>query len=230
MSDSRDTSQQLLDQLASRCRSAYIRERESYEHMVRGRPAKFHPGPRWDGGKFRDGKTYKAIWPDMAKFMLRNNLDPESCIRYRFMMQSSNILRPVYPNQIANRRYLQDYVDLSKQEQQDIASRFEFEKSFGRSRIVLEQHLKTTTMQESTFKILVDETLPLSALFRYSLARSMKMFDVCRRYRLAAIAQYLEAPDEYDEIWREWLPACFKENARAVAEAILYRETNETRK
>ena len=221
-----DRSEQLLEDLARVCRDVYIAERQAYETSVRGKTAKYRPGPKWDGGVTSSGARTKPIWPKIAKFMLQHNLDPQRCIQYRFMQQSQGLLRPVLPNQIALRKYLEDYRNMTEELRRGLRTTFDTEKAFCRGRLIVLQSSGDMSLAEALDTVLLNEEYPLSPLFRYTLARETRRKTVSRRYRRQALAQYLRFPDDYDEIWGDVIPELFRVSARAVVSNIVGQKSN----
>ena len=216
----KERSDSLLEDLARTCREIYIKERQAYELSVRGKATRYNPGPKWDGGTTKEGTETQPIWPRMAKFMLKHNLDPQQCIQFRFMQGSRGVYRPVLPNQIAVPKYLEDYQGMTEEIRANLGHAFEFERAFCRKRLTVMQHLGTESLGDILDEVLLNDGYPLSPLFRYSLARDTRRKAVSRRYRREALTQYLRFPDDYDEIWGDSIPDTFRESARAIASTI----------
>jgi len=224
----KERSDMLLEDLARTCREIYIKERQNYELTVRGRASRYSPGPKWDGGVTRDGVNATPVWPKIAKFMLKHNLDPQQCIQYRFMTGSRGVYRPVLPNQIALPKYLEDYLGMTEDVRSGLRHAFDFEKAFCRKRLTVMHHLRSDTrgMDDILDEVLLNDGYPLSPLFRYSLARETRRKAASRRYRREALVQYLRFPDDYDEIWGDSIPDTFRESARAIASTITGQQSN----
>jgi hypothetical protein len=62
--------------------------------------------------------------------------------------------------------------------------------------------------------VLFDETLNMSALFRYCFADGQKIERVKDEYREQAVLQYMRHPKAYDFIWGTLLPKGFSKFAR----------------
>jgi hypothetical protein len=106
----------------------------------------------------------------------------------------------------------------------DIRVAFKIQRELAERKMVVEQSLGSEAV-EAWREVLLDYSLPLSALFRYCLAKSLvregneRFESVAEEFRVAAALQYLRNPRSYDEIWGpDWIPDDFTQQARKVYE------------
>lgn len=214
---SKVTTEFLLDEMADRCREAYVFERLSYESQTTGLTT-YKSSPKWDGGEDSRGRVHKPVWPKMATFMLKHSLDPYRCIRYLFAARK-NHLHPVLPNQIALPKHLPEFqgeMDVLKRE---IWNAFKFQKALFETKMGVSPLVGTVSTKQLWTLLLLNETLELSPLFRYCLAEDEGLKDVAKRYFHRALFQYILMPEEYDSCWEKWIPEDFKEQACAVRQS-----------
>lgn len=203
-----------LSEMAKLCRDAYIAERSNWESRINGRQKTYRPSAKWDGGVDSNGYECQPVWPKIAAFMLKHQLDPRKCIWLRFH-KKRNHNHPVMPNQIALGKYLEEYQDLSSFDDEELETNFQSEQALCASRIAASEDAYDD--KEMLWKsVILDESLPLSPLFRYCLALSEGFSRDARRYYKAALLQYLQSMDQYDEVWGKWIPESLKGDARLV--------------
>jgi len=207
-------SQQLLEDMARRCREAYIACRRERDLLHSGKTSYTKPAAKWDGGEDTSGAVHQPYWPKMAKFMIKHGLTPEHCIRVRFALCRDMSKDPPYPNQIANPTYLEEYkADQVKKISEWIEGAFSYEKAYCASSITLMEEELGRKGKPVWRSVLLDESIPLSALFRYCLARSESIDDVAEEYEIPAMTQYIVARKEYDQVWGNWIPEDFRSSA-----------------
>lgn len=210
--------EKFITHLAARCRAAYINERTLHTARTNPNPAAYHPGPRWDGGVDKRGAEHKPIWPKLAKFMIKNGLTPETCVRMRFAFRGETSGKAVLPNQIALEKYVDRYRGDShnngrtQQELQSLAS----ETSCFQTHTQLTIEDEGKTAEDAWRSVLSDETLSLSPLFRHCVAANESLDNIAKYYHAQAVTQYLCAPTEYNEVWGKLIPDDFKLHAEAL--------------
>ena len=83
------------------------------------------------------------------------------------------------------------------------------------------QEGEEVTTEQLQRSVLWDETLTLSALFRYCLARREGLKDVAHHYRLGAAMQYMRHHEDYDAVWGDWISDKFKDYAQRTYQSVL---------
>ena len=211
-------SQLVLEEMAQRCRDAYIHERRQRDLMFSSKTGYTKPHVRWDGGEdVKNEKVYEPIWPKIANFMIKHGLSPEHCIHIRFQQVMDVSSKPPYPNQIANMQYLEAYQTGYLEKLADsLQGMLQYEKTCCKTFISLAEEETPKRGKPLWRFVLVDESIPLSPLFRYCLARSEDIADVAENYEIPAMSQFMTAYDEYDKVWGAWIPTDFKERAHMV--------------
>lgn len=222
--------QRYMEHMADSCRNAYIAERTAFEisrnKLLADRkpPYVYKPSVRFDGGEDDDGKTFTAIWPKMAQFMVKNGLDPATCMRKRFEKVRGH--SPPWPTQIAVASYLDLYRGITEALSEDeVALCFRLDKEYCRIAALDGRYNRSDKTQEWKWKaILLDFTLSITPLMRYCLAKDLKLEDVAARLEMRAIAQYVRAPKAYDKIWGK----AISDDLRLASTDILRLATQKT--
>ncbi|HEV8001605.1 MAG TPA: hypothetical protein VGP63_17090 [Planctomycetaceae bacterium] len=73
-----------VERLALKIREIFIAEVRDYHAKRSGLPSCYTPPTRWDGGTDAAGRRHAAIWPQIAIFMLKNDVEPVAFIRAQF--------------------------------------------------------------------------------------------------------------------------------------------------
>jgi len=202
-------------------RTSYISHKTNHELAKTGVPSYSLAG-MWDGKKDRAGKKRRPIWPNIARFMLRNALDPDACISARFRkIRDTN--KDVKPNQIASAAWLQFYKAACDVDGREFAIQLRSEKQLCEMGIE-EAREDGHSGKEAWLMALLDDGLAISPLFRVCLADSEGLDRVVSYYVTEAMVQYLAAPEAYDEHWCEWIPQDFKDEVLHARDRAIVRQ------
>lgn len=213
------------DPLAARCRSAYVRARSQAETDRRGVPFAWRPPRAYDGrppatvdGAVVEDRGAAPVWPKLAAFCRENDLDPDAYVAWVFA--DRGLGRIPEPLQVITRAALAAYRGAAAQEEGRLAEALGIQQAVARRHVLVLTAIRGDR-DAATAEVLTDPVLPLSALFRLCLARSLdgKVFArIARLYQTAAAVQFQPLRRAYRRAWRGWLPRDF------VAEAAdLYR-------
>ncbi len=210
----------ILEVVAEGVREFYMRERRLREEVDTGTPSAYEPGVRWDGGVDRHGKEHPAIWPRIAKVIVLHGLSPDPYVRAVFEMQlgaaiptPKMLLNPVV---LAQCEYAASVggcqLDVALTSQQNaLESQMEMGMTIGGD----------NRREIAMFDALLDENMSASALFRYCVGHREGFAEVCRTFRLAAVAQYMRRPAEYDRAWGKLIPVSVKKEAKALRRMLV---------
>lgn len=206
----------VIDLYAAISRAAYIREMRKHLLRLTGSDH-FNLHPKWDGGLDEKHRRCPDVWLRIAKFMLRNGLNPVACIeaRFREIAKTANRIRP---DQIALPSKLELYHKVCQVDEKHLAQQLRTEQQLCCAEIEM-SWLFDMHGREAWEYVLLNDNLELSPLFRYCLASSEKLQSVMDRYCQEAVAQYLMSPAGYDSTWTRWLPSDFQESLAAAARA-----------
>lgn len=197
--------------LAFRVREAYCREREVFEMKISPKPRgwRYHPGISWDGGVDRHGRKKSAIWPTLADRLQGAGIkDIEEYVRWVFAQ--SPLSTPPYPPALASAKYLKQFVETgaATYAREDIKRALEFQHRHFEQAVLIQQLAPYALgwSREAVYQsVLLDVSLPLSALFRYAVAKKLNLTRVMDVFREAARSQFQKYPDLYREIWSDLL-------------------------
>ena len=217
---------QVMKELASQVRTAYIEERrlwEAHKHPETGEDSRpYVPGPYWDGGKNRlTGKARPPYWPRVVKFLVENGIqDFRGYIAAQFAAR--NVMGPVAtPKNLVGEKALRIWSKWKKGKKEraaSISSRFNCQKQILRCALVAQhEDLPDLSPEQIRQDVLLDTDLELSPLFRYCLAVSEGEARIAKLYETAAMAEFLSNDEAYCRVWREWIPEHFKDRAGRMA-------------
>jgi len=169
----------------------------------------------------------KRVWLRLAQLVLDRKYDPRMFIQAQFELwppgrlmryelpQPEAFLRPeAEQNYVTARQALAREIAVSFRLQREC---FETEVAFRRGWMNSDEEAWADVLNSS------DADISLSALFRYCLATSLasdpavkdkaRFERIAQRFLPAAALQYVYAADDYDAVYREWIPANFRDLA-----------------
>lgn len=192
-----------------------------YESNRQDRPSRYRP-PRWMDFVDRRSRPdevdlergQRNTWRRLAGALLAAEIEPVDYVIRVFAAVHGRALAPPLPNCLLADRYRKIYARSRTADEAVVASALRNQVQTAAGEIRLLQHLEGLSMERATFRVLEDESLPLSALFRYCLAAGMpqatQFAPLKKRYRAAAAVQYLRAREAYDKVMGpRWLPEPF---------------------
>ena len=199
------TKDKIISCVADECRAIYIRERQLFQMMMNGDERQYIPNKKWDGNDFPDSYDEKSVWPKIASFTIEHQFDPAVCIWARFQHQKSmNNRRPPMPNQIALDKYVDMYKVAIEQSSEAIKQQLEFDREYLKKELrILRLDDAELSSKEACELVLLDETIPVSPLFRYCLAHQEGLDKVKEWFFDAACSQYRRFPNQYVAYWEE---------------------------
>lgn len=206
----------ILEAVANQIRSAYLVERSAISHT--GRP--YRSSPKWDGGVDKYGKRHKPIWPKIAKLVLSNHLDPLAFVRAQFSGRTHN---PPRPTELLNAKALDRAGRAKACDTQDFTVFFRSQINTYCVEVIRLNELMEWPKELIWLTVLKDESLSLSSLFRYCQAVAIggpRFEKVARKYRVAAMLQYIRGREEYDRVWKDWLSPEFKAECQKLGEDL----------
>lgn len=155
-------------------------------------------------------------WTKVVRFFVEHGLNINRCLAVRFNIAARSARDSVFPNTIAIEKYLGAYQEACDNLVQELAIDLNTQKQICRVRILSASPLVGRTSKEITKHVLLDETVSLSPLFRYCLAKSEDLRGVAKRYGKKALNQYLLSMDDYDVAWGIWIPEVLQRKAREI--------------
>lgn len=171
--------------------------------------------PHWDGGETKDGRRCKPVWPKIADFCVKNNLIPDLLVKALFHNKYDHPPRPTMATGADALKQYQNYISSGTQTELRIKfrTRFEAQKVRASSKARSLQDYQRLDKDTAWQFVLLDRAEPLEPLFRYCVAFDAKYDKIVEKYLNAALLQYLQHRELYDEIWGDWLPADLKSKA-----------------
>jgi len=153
------------------------------------------------------------LWDRLATFCQNRDIEPHSYIQWVF--DTSLSARPPEPIQLLNPQLADAYLAAARDFPAAVTVALRVQKQTARTYIRLGQQPVKQTPHDVWAAVLLDETLPLSALFRFGLATSIggERFErIASRYEAAAARQYRRCPHVYDTVWGKWVPKRLRES------------------
>lgn len=162
--------------------------------------------PSWDGGRGQDGRTYTSVWPKVADYCRRGDLDPATLIASLISISSRAQHDRPYPSRLVSERvrFVYDRV---------------LERRSNGPQLVMDQQLAVLRADrlrlcrsgevspvDAELAVLRDPFSRLQPLFRYCNLMRHGDGDVASRYEDKAFSQYADNPDGYDACWRDLVP------------------------
>lgn len=214
-----------LQNLANLIRTVWIRERKRYEEQLTGKSSRYAQGdylPQYDGGEDGAGRTHTTFWPKAARYFVMHNLNPRRWVRFAletFQAQGRRDRRRfATPHALVSESLRKRYSEYT----QELPERFRVELDSQSSTAMLRFRQRARskslgyTEDQALRSVLLDLSLPLSALFRYSAAETGGLPDVAERFFEPALMQYFFERDLYDSAWAGYIPDSLRQ---AAAEA-----------
>ncbi|MFO0822515.1 MAG: hypothetical protein U0792_05245 [Gemmataceae bacterium] len=159
------------------------------------------------------------LWDRLVTFCLNRGIEPSSYIHWVF--DTSLSACPPEPIQFLNPQLAEAYLAAARDFPAAVTVALRVQQQTARTHIRLGQQPGKLSPHDVWAAVLLDETLPLSALFRCGLASAIggDRFDrIAGRYETAAARQYLRCPRVYDAVWGKWVPQRLR---ASIAQTVL---------
>ncbi len=186
-------------------RAVYIRERRSRETVITGLVSNYNSHKKWDGGEHR-GKRLPSTWVKIAEFALANDYDPAALVEAQFRGTGKHCPEPF---QLCSPAAVDRYLRHNQSVVAEMPWDFQHQKLVCHAELTARFAGTNWTRSEILANVLYDETLDMSALFRYCFAVQAKEPQIADTYKREAIIQYMRRPDEYDKVWAQLIPEGF---------------------
>jgi hypothetical protein len=205
-----------LAELGKTLRELWIEEKRKYAQSQGGNQTKYKPGPRLDGGCDSVGRSFKPIWPRLAKFVLDYKLDPVAFVRSQF--ESCKGRPPVSPQMLTSSMALQRYRHYTANNVNIVELQLarDIQIRSARDAIELNKRLYGPTSLDVYRDVILDVNVAITALFRYMLAIECNIPELAQRWYEQALKQYMYEQDAYDLVWGPLIPQDLKLRATNV--------------
>ncbi len=217
MSETHDP--EVLGAAADHIRWLYVCARRQF-NKAQGKPTSYGADviPQWDGGQDSMGRTFKPIWPKIAKFFRAHDLDPAECVTAAFAAAKHGT--PPNPTALCDTKLIGI---------KDAMYELLRERLYAQ-RVSCEQQLAVLVSRakaylhfdepEAVKHVLTAESSQFDALFRYCAGVRMGLQPTVERYHEAALARYFWVPRLFDEVWGDWIPESLRQEAQTVRAVI----------
>lgn len=163
---------------------------------------------KWDGGTSPDGRTYSCVWPKIAEFCARENLEADKLVRAMFY---GEMTYAPYPNMAYGDKALEKYrvyTQPSTRLEMKMRVLYEFDAQKARAVALVTSLKMYRKLDEQTAwrSTIANKMEPFSPLFRYCIAKNQGWEDIAPTYEAAAKRQYDRCADIYSDVWADWLP------------------------
>lgn len=201
-----------LERLAKDIRSTYVFERRHFVLRTKGVCDDFgkHPVARWDGGTDSYGKKHQAIWPKLAAFFLKKNVDFVYAVKALFETTKGG--PPPTPDKLTQDWVLSAAARWKKKKVEELTHVWKFDRESAAGWI---QTLANENPGFETRKIWRDAIiLPeanISAIGRYCLAKTIGEEKIASFYFDEAFSSYARMPDVYEKVMGTAIPVEMKQ-------------------
>lgn len=227
------TDQRML--LAERLRQCYDDERASWESLKRGALTDFASARVYrgrdavttDDGVVLD-KARASVWLKLADWLAENELPAEPYVTLQFTLVMPSE-RPPEPIQLTSKKYLKRWHDNKDRVSDEIAQALLVQNSLAQTHFKVRRSLGDEPL-DAWGTVLTNDSLELSALFRYSIARALgKEFKkIARLFEPDAVLQFERDRAFYLESWGKILPKDFPGLSKRLFPYLLAHKASES--
>ena len=197
------------DKLSQWLRSIWIREVRRHIYTTTGKPSNYEPGPRIDGGTDIHGHSFKSAWTKLAEFIMDHKLNPAVFIRAQF---KDNRYPPSSPLALLSKTAIAKYKTYIDEDVSRKSMRLIWQAQIRTAQNALEHYRAIyKNVDDSNKAVILDDNLSLSALFRYCLAKQMKLDELANWFIDAAVDQYIDDPEAYQDVCQGLIDSDFEE-------------------
>ena len=226
-----DAQDNYLKSVTNKVRSTWITEKQRYLSQHSTKIVNYKPGPALDGGTDCYGRKYQPIWPKLAQFVISNKLDPAKFVKAQF--ESCKGKPPVSPNVLMSQLAITRYINYVAKNSDEEAIKIALDSQTRSAMNAVDWYTLLYGPGTPAYRaVIIDTSLPLSALFRYSLAVSSGQDDLQRAIFDVAVEQYMCDREAYDQIWKDLITDDVKKTADLLERSQLefYRDAEVTPK
>lgn len=212
----------LLLRTAQQLRNTYIFQRRAYLQALTGKESLWLP-PRTEKGQ-KGAPENPEIgkrpdqWLHITRTLMAQKINPIEYVNRIFAGLIGKNRRAPEPGALLSANWINFHRHRSRVAPEEIAVALRSQRQVAADYILSLQSPKVSMLQ-ATIEVLEDDDIPLSALFRYCLAVSMPEVEVqpvARFYQGAAALQYIPSAQIYNRVWKELIPAEFRELAKVL--------------
>ncbi len=223
--------------LGLRLRAVYVAHRSAYESFKAGTTVRWAVPARYDGVARSSvdpqdaGKRVKNVWYEMARWFLARKIDGAAFVQYVFTRLHPGHRAPE-PAQVCSDAYVAGFKEFNQVGKPElVAAALEVQIRTARSSVrdvadmwgALDPAEAVGKRWVAVQTVLLDRDKPLTALFRYILARSSaadaakagddedkyRFLEIAAQFFDRAVVQFQSCREAYLEHWRRWLPKDF---------------------
>lgn len=179
--------------------------------------------PQWDGGEDSFGKRHRPIWPKVAAKIIEYGVDPLDFVRAQFWVNGPST-KPPPPTYLLSEEAIARYGAYRRQATNEACQEFDRGLSEVQGEVVLLTggELRWEYSRALRQVLLRSRTgCSASALFRYCLASSEGLADVCSHFYASALVQYVFRKDVYDAVWGARIPEGLRLEATRLRRRLL---------
>lgn len=155
-------------------------------------------GARWEGGEDSRGARHEPIWPALGRLAFERGLDPEVWVDTLFSL-AHTFDRPITPADLRNPNVLKAVAKSPERRAMDVAFGARSERLLLAQTVWLVKSLSALTPSSAERRAILDPSIEVSALARYTLAFAKGHLDLAKGLEASAFLQYRRFPEAYDE-------------------------------
>ncbi len=197
-------------------RAVYVRCRSLAESMRRAVKFDYRPPRSYDQGSGGGERKVQApVWLRLARWLVGHKLEPLRYVHYHLLQP--DLERMPEPADLMSATARERFLAQRRQRLGDVRRALPAERTAFFEAVSLAELMTGKQGTEIWGDVLTDDTVSLSPLFRYCLAKSVggvSFERIAAYYRSSALAQFSQYPAAYARYWEAVLPAGFARSAR----------------
>lgn len=222
----------LLQGLAERCRSEYIKIRSLFTDIKTDKTVTYTPHPKWECRDENGNYTAASAWMKMAIFFQKHGFAIFPCIysKFRQRLQDRYSIYKVMPNQFTYAGDIDMYMAATQDAADEIRYQFNSEHTALVAKIYQYRQWHLTSVQAGQEQYdykkvwtsaLVSEDSAISPLMRMCVIFSEELYEpFYESMYLNAVIQYVDNRKAYDTYWDKILPVPIKESYGLLADYL----------
>lgn len=212
-----------VHRLASLVRFLWVKEYRTWQSQTTGFPSRYgeRPLPSWDGGETPSGRRVKrAIWPSIAKYIVREQINPYVLIPLVF--QTWDHGKAPVPPWLMSDSFLEVYRQTTENRAHQCQVELNIQKEMVKRAVFQLQHAEVDPLDllTSIHRSLLNTELDLTPLYRVSAAFQIDYPEWTRHFDDPAIWQYLFDRETYDAVWEKFVPDTIRQSAAGLDAAL----------
>jgi len=178
-------------------------------HLMRSQFSSFGYGyisPIYDGGQDDKGRVFKPVWETLARYIINVGASIPTFIRAQFHVPPPDRYPSVDDHMTQEAIWI--FQQVNRELEEFIRESLQWELWGVQAEFALQGPADSSySRRQVEISVLLDPVTRISPLLRYCLASRFGHRCIANCFKLQAMNQFSQCPDQYMAVWREWLPA-----------------------